>query len=63
MSQLIFTLINEFEDKTTVEKTLMDDGIESIFWAIRECLAGCGYSQDTIDDWFSIDPEEEDEDG
>ena len=52
---LYFVYTNTFGDVTAIEKDLRGDGIEDLFWAIREALAGCGFSKETIDQWF---PEE-----
>jgi len=52
---LYFAFTNEFGNRTVVEKDLRSGGIEDLFWAIREALAGCGFSKETIDQWF---PEE-----
>ena len=49
--QFIFT--NEFGDKTEIKKELSDSSLESLFWAIRESLAGCGFGKESIEEWFS----------
>ena len=46
---------NGFGDITDVTKTLVDGTIGDVFEAIRECLAGCGFQAENIDEWF---PEE-----
>ena len=52
---LKFTFTNSFGDTTEVVKDLNGDAIENLFWAIRDCLAGCGFSEKTIEDWFSAE--------
>lgn len=48
-------LTNEFGDTTDITKDLNGSGIESVFEALRSALAGCGYAQETIDEWFPND--------
>lgn len=52
---LRLVLTSEFGDVTDITKDLSGAGMEDIFWAIRDALAGCGFNHDTIDQWF---PEE-----
>jgi hypothetical protein len=52
---LRFIFTNEFGDQTDISKDLRGSGIEDVFDAIREALAGCGFGKETIDQWF---PEE-----
>lgn len=52
---LQFILTTEYGEKTEVNKDLYDSSIESLFWAIRDALAGCGFGKETIEQWF---PEE-----
>ena len=51
--RIVFT--TEFGDQTDITKTLQDGTIGEIFEAVRECLAGCGFQPENIDEWF---PEE-----
>ena len=51
--RIVFT--TEFGDQTDITKTLQDGTIGEIFEAVRECLAGCGFQKENIDEWF---PEE-----
>ena len=48
--RLVFTGI--FGDQTDIIKDVGIGDMETIFQALREALAGCGFSQQTIDDWF-----------
>lgn len=52
--RLVFT--TEFGDKTDITKDLISSGIDDLFYAIRDALAGCGFSQELINSWF---PEED----
>jgi hypothetical protein len=49
-------LTTEFGDVTDVTQDLLDSSMEHLFWAVRHALAGCGYSEESIQQWF---PEEE----
>jgi hypothetical protein len=49
---LRLVLTNEFGDATDITKDLVDSTISSVFWAIRDTLAGCGYNPINIDEWF-----------
>jgi hypothetical protein len=45
-------LTDEFGDQTDITKTLTGSSMDQIYVAIREALAGCGYSLVTIDEFF-----------
>jgi hypothetical protein len=47
-------LTNEFGDQTDITKTLPDSSMDQIYVAIREALAGCGFSAETIDLFFPM---------
>ena len=47
---LIYT--NSFGDESNIKLDLKDDTIESIFWAVRQALMGCGFSEKNVNDWF-----------
>ena len=53
--RLYFVFTNSFGDQTTIEKDLRSDGIEDLFWAIRDALQGCGFAQQTVDEWFPVE--------
>jgi hypothetical protein len=53
---LEFFITTEFGDRAKVILDLYDSSIDSVFQAVRQALAGCGYSKESIDEWF---PEEE----
>ena len=52
---LQFIFITEFGDKTDIKIDLHDSSMESLFWAIRDALAGCGFAKGTIEQWFPED--------
>jgi hypothetical protein len=52
---LRFILTTEFGDVTDITKDLNGTGIECLFWAIRDALAGCGYAKETIEEWFPVE--------
>ena len=43
---------NSFGDTSDVKIDLKDDTIESVFWAIRQAIMGCGFSEKSVDGWF-----------
>ena len=45
-------LVNEWGDQTDITKTLTVCDMEQVYEAIREMLAGCGFGQETIDEWM-----------
>jgi len=49
---LRIVLTTEFGHKTDISIDLADESMDSVFWAIRDALAGCGYAKETIDEWF-----------
>jgi hypothetical protein len=49
---LQFIFVSEFGDKSEVKIDLIDGSMESLYPAIQQALAGCGFSQDTIREWF-----------
>ena len=55
---LQFILTTEFGDRTEIIKQLSGSDVEAVFWAVRDCLAGCGYDHRSIEDWFPTESEE-----
>jgi len=51
-STLRLVLTNSFGDITDITKDLYGCGIADVYNALREALAGCGFIQDTIDEWL-----------
>jgi len=45
-------LTNEFGDSTDITKSLTGSAMDEVYHAIGECLAGCGYADETIQEWF-----------
>lgn len=55
---MTLTLIGEFGDVTTVTKTLDDGtGIKHVWRAICEALLACGYTPETVAEWFGKEGE------
>ena len=52
---LEFIYTNEFGDKSEIKLDLYDSTIGSVFQGIRQALAGCGFSEKNIEEYF---PEE-----
>ena len=46
---------NEFGDVTEVSKSLLSTEMYHVFMAIRETLLGCGYAQQTVDEYFPLE--------
>lgn len=46
---------NSFGDESDIKLDLKDDTIESIFWAVRQAIMGCGFSEKSVDDWFPLE--------
>ena len=51
--QVVYT--NSFGDKSEVKLDLENDTIESIFWAVRQAIMGCGFSESNVNDWFPLE--------
>lgn len=50
---LEFTMTSEFGDKTTIVKELVGgSSLDELIPAIKDCLAGCGYAKESIDEFF-----------
>lgn len=49
---LRLVLASEFGIVTDITQDLTDSSMDSIFWALRAALAGCGFSQQTIEEFL-----------
>jgi hypothetical protein len=49
---LEFIYTNEFGDRTEIKIDLMDTTMHGLYWGVRQALAGCGFAEKTIDEWF-----------
>ena len=49
---LEFIYTTEFGDRSEIKLDLYDATIGSVFQAVRQALAGCGFAQSSIEEWF-----------